>query len=102
MKIRASYGEVGNDVYTVGGVAQRFLYEEKWNQITNDYYFGNTGTTGIFESQYPNYGVTWERAKKFNVGLEFGLFNGMLTGNFDYFVENRNDILTEYLSRPQW
>ncbi len=25
------------------------------------------------------------------------LFNGMLTGNFDYFVENRNDILTEYL-----
>ena len=102
LKIRASYGEVGNDVYTVGGVAQRFLYEEKWNQITNDYYFGNTGQTGIFESQYPNYGVTWERAKKFNVGLEFGLFNGMLTGNFDYFIENRNDILTEYLSRPQW
>lgn len=102
LKIRASYGEVGNDVYTVGGVAQRFLYEEKWNQISNDYYFGNTGKTGIFESQYPNYGVTWERAKKFNVGLEFGLFNGMLTGNFDYFVENRNDILTEYLSRPQW
>ncbi len=30
LKIRASYGEVGNDVYTVGGVAQRFLYEEKW------------------------------------------------------------------------
>ena len=102
LKIRASYGEVGNDVYTVGGVAQRFLYEEKWNQISNDYYFGNTGKTGIFENQYPNYGVTWERAKKFNVGLEFGLFNGMLTGNFDYFVENRNDILTEYLSRPQW
>ena len=69
LKIRASYGEVGNDVYTVGGVAQRFLYEEKWNQITNDYYFGNKGQTGIFESQYPNYGVTWERAKKFNVGL---------------------------------
>ena len=97
-----AYGEVGNDVYTVGGVAQRFLYEEKWNQITNDYYFGNKGQTGIFESQYPNYGVTWERAKKFNVGLKFGLFNGMLTGNFDYFVENRNNILTEYLSRPQW
>ena len=27
LKLRASYGQVGNDVYTVGGVAQRFLYE---------------------------------------------------------------------------
>lgn len=102
LKIRASYGEVGNDIYTVNGVSQRFLYEETWNQINNDYYFGNTGKPGIYETQYPNYAVTWERAKKFNLGLEFGLFNGMLNGSFDYFVENRNDILTSFLTRPEW
>lgn len=97
LKLRASYGQVGNDSYS-----QRFLYEQKWSQIGNDYYFGTSGQTGIFEQQYPNYAVTWERAHKYNVGLEFGLFNSTLTGNIDYFYEKRNDILTEYLTRPWW
>lgn len=102
LKIRASYGQVGNDVYQVNGVRQRFLYQEKWSQITNDYYFGTTGVSGIYEAQYPNYGVTWERANKYDVGLEFGLWKGKLNGTFDYFYEKRNNILTEYLTRPQW
>ncbi len=102
LKLRASYGQVGNDVYSVNGIRQRFLYEQKWLQIANDYFFGTTGNTGIYESQYPNYNVTWERAHKIDVGLEFGLFSGMLNGTFDFFYEKRNDILTEYLTRPEW
>ena len=102
LKIRASYGEVGNDVYKVNGVKQRFLYQAVWTQIANDYHFGTTGYTGIYESQYPNYAVTWERAHKYNLGLEFGLWNGLLNGNIDVFYEKRNDILTPYLTRPQW
>ena len=98
LKLRASYGQVGNDKYS----GQRFLYEQKWSQISNDYYFGSTGQTGIYEQQYPNFAVTWERANKYNVGLEFNLFNSLLTGNIDYFYEKRTDILTEYLTRPQW
>ncbi|MDL2309579.1 TonB-dependent receptor [Parabacteroides sp. OttesenSCG-928-B22] len=102
LKIRASYGQVGNDVYKVNGAKQRFLYQEVWSQIGNAYYFGETGTTGIYESQYPNYYVTWERAHKYNLGLEFGLWGGLLDGNLDLFYEKRNDILTPYLTRPQW
>lgn len=102
LKIRASYGQVGNDIYMINGNKQRFLYEQKWSQLANDYRFAETGQSGIFESQYPNYGVTWERAHKYNFGLEFGLWNGMLNGNIDIFHEKRNDILTEYLTRPQW
>ena len=102
LKLRASYGQVGNDVYQVNGIRQRFLYEQKWTQAANDYYFGTTGQTGIYEQQYPNYGVTWERAHKYNAGLEFNLWNNLLSGNFDFFYEKRNDILTEYLTRPQW
>lgn len=98
LKLRASYGEVGNDNY----IGQRFLYEEKWSQIANDYNFGTNGQTGIYEQQYPNYGVTWERAHKYNVGLEFSFLNSTLTGNLDYFYEKRDDILTEYLTRPWW
>lgn len=102
LKLRASYGQVGNDIYKVNGVDQRFLYEEKWSQINNDYYFGAAGTTGIYEAQYPNLFVTWERAHKYNFGIEFGLWNGLLNGNIDLFHEKRNNILTQYLSRPQW
>jgi TonB-linked SusC/RagA family outer membrane protein len=102
LKLRASYGEVGNDVYTVNNVAQRWLYQEQWTQVSNDYYFGTSGQSGIYESQYPNYDVTWERAHKFDIGLEFSLWNGLLSGNFDYFYEKRDNILTAYLSRPQW
>ncbi|MDD6895635.1 MAG: TonB-dependent receptor [Prevotellaceae bacterium] len=101
LKIRASYGEVGNDIYNVGGVEQRFLFEEHWISASN-YNFGNGTVPAYYERQYPNYLVTWERAKKYNLGVEFGLFNGMLNGNIDLFYEKRKDILTEYLSRPQW
>lgn len=102
LKIRASYGQVGNDIYKVNGVEQRFLFEQKWEQIGNDYTFGTNGQTGIWEARYPNYGVTWERAHKYNAGLEFSFKNGLISGNIDYFYEKRNDILTEYLTRPQW
>lgn len=103
LKLRASYGQVGNDVYKVDGVQQRFLYEPIWAQLANAYRFG-TGNkvTGIYESQYPNYAVTWERAHKYNAGLEFTLWNGLLSGNLDMFYEKRKDILTPYLTRPQW
>lgn len=102
LKLRASYGEVGNDVYTVNSVAQRWLYEEQWTQVSNDYYFGTSGQTGIYESQYPNYDVTWERAHKFDFGVEFSLLGSLLSGNFDYFYEKRTNILTSFLTRPSW
>ena len=87
----------------MNGVQQRFLYEPVWTQLANAYRFGQNHTiTSIFESQYPNFNVTWERARKYNVGLEFGLWSGLLNGSFDYFYESRSNILTTYQSRPQW
>lgn len=102
LKLRGSYGQVGNDIFTINGVRQRFLYEQKWTQLSNAYYFGTTGYTGIYEGQYPNYAITWERANKYNLGLEFGLWNGLLNGNIDLFHESRDNIITSYLTRPEW
>lgn len=103
LKIRLSFGQVGNDVYNINGVAQRFLYEPVWAQLANDYLFGSSSwKTGIYESQYPNYNVTWERANKFNLGIDFSLFKSLLSGTIDMFYEKRNNILTSYLSRPEW
>ncbi|MDR0543251.1 MAG: TonB-dependent receptor [Dysgonamonadaceae bacterium] len=103
LKLRVSYGEVGNDSYQVNGVQQRFLYLPVWTQLSTAYRFGLNATVGgIFESQYPNYAVTWERAKKYNAGVDFGFFGGLLDGSLDWFYERRNDILTAYQTRPEW
>lgn len=102
LKLRVSYGEVGNDVYMINGVKQRFLYQAIWGQLSNAYYFGTTGNTGIYETLYPNYGVTWERAHKYNAGIDFGFLRGLINGSFDIFHEKRTDILTQYKTRPEW
>lgn len=102
LKLRASYGEVGNDKYYEGGTLQRFLYEENWSQKGGDYNFGTSGTTGIYEVKYPNKDVTWERAHKYNLGLEFSLLNDFISGNIDFFRESRENILTSHLKSPEW
>ncbi len=97
LKLRASFGQVGNDRY-----GQRFLYQAIWTQTSGTYQFGTANKNGIYEQMFPNSEVTWERANKFNAGVEFSLFQGKLTGSADYFYESRNNILTEYLTKPNW
>ncbi|MDE6332872.1 MAG: TonB-dependent receptor, partial [Muribaculaceae bacterium] len=90
-KLRASVGQVGND--NMNG--QRFLY------LLGSYYLGNNGYNfglgtwlgNAYEQTAGNPFVTWETATKQNYGVDFRLFNGKLSGNFDYFFEDRKDIL---------
>ena len=104
LKIRGSYGVVGND--QIGG--QRFLYMSDfgpgggWSGIfSGGYYFGTTngGTVtagGYNETRVGNMYVTWEKAKKTNVGFDLSLFrNNALNFTVDYFYEMRDNILTE-------
>ncbi|MDR7129541.1 TonB-linked SusC/RagA family outer membrane protein [Algoriphagus sp. 4150] len=95
MKIRGSYGEVGND--KIGDA--RFLYlPSVFYPNSGGYNFGNYGTNyqwynGAQEGRVGNPDVTWERAKKFNIGFETGFFGDKLRFNVDYFNENRDNIL---------
>ncbi len=73
-KIRASYGQVGND--NMNGA--RFAFLTLWN--------------GSHESQIGNNELVWEKANKYNVGLETRLFNNF-SFDADVFYERRNNIL---------
>ena len=109
-KLRASYGEVGND--KIGG--NRFLYlPSTWSYndsgMANGYgaYFGySDGTSlpayysGAYESRLGNPDVTWERARKANVGVDINMFNDRLTMTGDLFYEHRDGILWSYDSSP--
>lgn len=74
LKLRASYGQVGND--NMNG--SRFAFLTLWS--------------GSHESQIGNDKLTWEKANKYNVGLEVGLFNDFRL-EADVFYEKRNNIL---------
>lgn len=86
MKIRASYGKVGND--RMG--ASRFLYIENWAT-------GGDGWSGLppgsVERSIANKSITWEVNNKYNVGLETRFLKSF-SFDLDVFYEVRNNILT--------
>lgn len=93
LKIRGSAGLVGND--QIGG--RRFLYQSTWEQGAAGYQFGKDYNGvwygGATEGQYGNPIVTWEKAWKYNLGLDLGVFESKLTMTGDVFYEKRSNIL---------
>lgn len=105
MKLRATYGEVGND--KIGG--DRFLYlPSSYVEAPNkDFYKYNFGTAAspnnsrmVIENKIGNPGLTWEKARKFNFGVDMNLLNNHLTMTFDIFKESRNNILANRNTQP--
>lgn len=92
LKIRGSYGLVGND--KIGG--QRWLYLSDF-AAGGGYGLGLSPTwrPGYNESRVGNPFVTWEQARKANVGFELSVLKqDMLQLTFDVFHERRSNILT--------
>jgi len=89
-KIRASYGLVGSDAV----IDNRYLYQQVYGR-SNYYYFGtNSNTTqGIYEGSLGNPGVTWEKSRKKDIGLDINMLQDKISISFDYFDEFRYDQL---------
>ena len=94
LKFRGSYGIVGDD-----NSDGRFKYISQWESgnsaylVPSDYTGGKSPYTWYREASVGNPNLQWETAVKYNVGAEFSLFNGLLTGEVDYFAENRDNIV---------
>lgn len=100
-KIRGSYGEVGND--KIGG--ERFLYLPTTYNGDYGYHLGDITTNGtnqstVSEGAIGNPFVTWERAKKANVGVELTFWDNHIRVTADYFTEHRNNILANRQTTP--
>jgi TonB-linked SusC/RagA family outer membrane protein len=97
LKLKFSYGLVGNDA--IGSAADRFFYlsHVNMNDANRGYSWGSEGgyhRDGISISRYANDKITWETARKTNLGFELGLFN-KLEINADLFSEYRTNILMD-------
>lgn len=97
LKLRASYGVVGNDNI---GSGDRFAYFTQFGN-GNGYGFGPTGqwVQGIRETLLGSDNLTWEKSYKLNVGLET-MIGGKLNLTLDYYKERRKDILIQRSSLP--
>lgn len=90
LKLRASYGIVGNAYSPV-----RFPGYTNVQMNGGSYAFGEQFEkySGAIISTYGNENATWETAKKTNIGIELGLFDQKLLLIADWFYENRDDII---------
>jgi TonB-linked SusC/RagA family outer membrane protein len=92
LKLRGSYGIVGND--KIGNNFAYYYQQNYFNGGGYDFGTGSNGYPGYFEGTLGNNDVTWEKENKADLALEFGLFGNKLAGSIDVFKNERNDILT--------
>lgn len=106
LKLKATYGLVGNDA--IGSEADRFFYLSNVNMNNSNMGSsfgtlgnrGGRGLNGISISRYPNEDITWEIARKANYGIELGLFD-KIEIQADYFTEKRWNILMDRAAIPE-
>ena len=103
LKLRGSYGIVGNDL--MNSKSRFFYLPDAYNPGGGDYNFGvdiSGNRPGAVELQMGNPAVSWEKAGKQNYGADFSFLHERLSGSFDYFIEKRNDILTTRNTAPNF
>ncbi len=86
LKIRASWGKFGND--RVAAFQYLSAYEFRLGSV-----FGGAFNPGIRDTGVPNPNITWETATDKNLGIDFSLFSGRLSGEFNVFNKRTEDIL---------
>lgn len=93
LKLRGSYGEMGNDQVFFNGSLQEYAYLSTYG--FGEYPIDRQVVTTLRETVLANPDFTWERAKNTNVGLDATLFNGKVDLVLEYFINKRDQILIQ-------
>lgn len=101
LKLRIGYGQTSNqaiDPYATLGAMKAVYYTT-----------GSSGITGYFPTSVANANLGWEYSATWNYGVDFGLFDGRLSGTFEYYSQRTKDILmqlslpgTSGIASPYW
>jgi iron complex outermembrane receptor protein len=81
LKFRAGWGITGNQAFPAGASITQYAY----------------ATNGqVLQANVANPDLKWEQTTQWNIGVDFGMFNGKLSGSFDYFDKNTTDLLFNF------
>ncbi len=89
LKLRASYGQTGNDaILDTDDDASYYPYQLLYTLGVN-----NASEAGIYLSSLVDTNLKWETQVSADVAIEFGLFDNRLTGSLEYFTKQSKDLL---------
>ncbi len=86
-KIRASYGELGNE--NIG----EYAYQSVYRPGVMSYSFGNTVVNGSAIETFVNGNLAWEKKKTTNVGIDLAMFNNRLEFTAEWYMNKSTDLL---------
>ena len=86
LKLRAGYGETGNEGFDPG-VATRMYGPDTWWLMNGEW----RRTYGVSHNQ--NTDLKWETKKEYNLGVDFAIMNGDVSGRFDVFKRDVDDLI---------
>ncbi|HLT06774.1 MAG TPA: SusC/RagA family TonB-linked outer membrane protein [Cyclobacteriaceae bacterium] len=86
LKLRAGYGETGNEGFAPG-VATRMYGSDTWWLMNGQW----RRTYGVAHNQ--NTDLKWETKKEYNIGVDFAFLNGDISGRFDLFKRDVDDLI---------
>ncbi len=100
LKVRASYGSLGDDNDLNYEWLSGYIYPATGNDGEKGYYSGYAPAYlingemvyGVNTSTLPNTNITWLTSKTFNIGVDFEAWNGLLGITFDYFERSRDGV----------
>ncbi len=93
LKLRGSYGQMGNDQVFFNGSLQEFAYLSTFG--FDAFPINGEVVTTLREVLLANPSFTWERANNFNLGLDGIILDGNLSFTLEYFLNKRDQILIQ-------
>jgi TonB-linked SusC/RagA family outer membrane protein len=86
LKLRVSYGQVGNSVVSPYSTAATLT-------AASNYSFGQAAGIGFGPNNLANQGLGWERSQELNLGLNIGLFNNRITAVAEVYNRTTKDLI---------
>jgi TonB-dependent starch-binding outer membrane protein SusC len=83
LKIRAGWGQTGNQEFPAGSAQTRFVA---------------SGPGGLAQESFANPDLKWQTDQQVNVGLDFGLLRNRITVTVDYFNKKTNDLIVNEIA----
>lgn len=86
LKLRTSWGMTGNQ--DIGNYQSLSTFGSSQPAVFNDVLVSTTSPTRM-----PNPNIKWEASQQLDIGLDFGLLSGRISGTIDWYNKNTNDLL---------